>query len=124
MIRSQFDFKEQRDFDLHLALEVASESELEEMYAKGKNAGIHTRGISDHGFIKSIYFRDPNGCFACPATIPSPRLACFILVPITAVLETTACIGVPVCQVRGGADHTDRDEARRSRGARAGSQIS
>ena len=22
--------------------------------------GIETRGISDHGFIRSIYFRDPN----------------------------------------------------------------
>ena len=26
-----------------------------------KRAGIETRGISDHGFIDSIYFRDPNG---------------------------------------------------------------
>ena len=31
------------------------------MMAKGKAAGIETRGISDHGFIDSIYFRDPNG---------------------------------------------------------------
>ena len=31
------------------------------MLAKGKAAGIETRGISDHGFIHSIYFRDPNG---------------------------------------------------------------
>jgi catechol-2,3-dioxygenase len=31
------------------------------MLAKGKAAGIETRGISDHGFIDSIYFRDPNG---------------------------------------------------------------
>jgi catechol-2,3-dioxygenase len=23
--------------------------------------GIETRGITDHGFIESIYFRDPNG---------------------------------------------------------------
>jgi catechol-2,3-dioxygenase len=29
--------------------------------AKGRAAGIETRGISDHGFIHSIYFRDPNG---------------------------------------------------------------
>lgn len=60
--QSQFNFKEQRDFDLHLALEVETTAELEEWYAKGKAAGIPTRGISDHGFIKSIYFRDPNGC--------------------------------------------------------------
>jgi catechol-2,3-dioxygenase len=31
------------------------------MMAKGKAAGIETRGISDHHFIHSIYFRDPNG---------------------------------------------------------------
>ena len=23
--------------------------------------GVETRGIADHGFIQSIYFRDPNG---------------------------------------------------------------
>ena len=28
---------------------------------KGKARGIETRGISDHEFIHSIYFRDPNG---------------------------------------------------------------
>ena len=31
------------------------------MYKKGKLCNIETRGIIDHGFIKSIYFRDPNG---------------------------------------------------------------
>ncbi len=31
------------------------------MFAKGKTAGMETRGIADHGFIDSIYFRDPNG---------------------------------------------------------------
>ncbi len=55
-----FDFKAQRDFDLHIALEVSRETLLE-MFEKGKAAGIETRGISDHGFIDSIYFRDPNG---------------------------------------------------------------
>ena len=34
---------------------------LQEMFLKGKKLGIETRGISDHGFIKSIYFTDPNG---------------------------------------------------------------
>ena len=28
---------------------------------KGKAAGIETRGVANHGFIESIYFRDPNG---------------------------------------------------------------
>jgi catechol 2,3-dioxygenase-like lactoylglutathione lyase family enzyme len=55
-----FDFKEQHDFDLHIAVEV-SRADLERMLDKGKKAGIETRGISDHGFIDSIYFRDPNG---------------------------------------------------------------
>ena len=55
-----FDFKAQRDFDLHIALEVSRDTLLE-MFEKGKAAGMETRGISDHGFIDSIYFRDPNG---------------------------------------------------------------
>lgn len=55
-----FTYKEQHDYDLHLALEVEP-SDLEPMMAKGKAAGIETRGISNHHFIHSIYFRDPNG---------------------------------------------------------------
>jgi catechol 2,3-dioxygenase-like lactoylglutathione lyase family enzyme len=55
-----FEFKDQHDFDLHIALEV-SPADLRGMLEKGKAAGIETRGVSDHGFIDSIYFRDPNG---------------------------------------------------------------
>ena len=55
-----FQFKEQHDYDLHIALEV-TQDDLKAMFAKGQAAGIETRGISDHGFIDSIYFRDPNG---------------------------------------------------------------
>ncbi len=55
-----FEFKKQHDFDLHIALEVEP-SILKEMFSKGKESNIDTRGISDHGFIHSIYFRDPNG---------------------------------------------------------------
>ena len=55
-----FEFKAQHDFDLHIALEV-DEATLKDMLAKGKAAGIETRGIIDHHFIHSIYFRDPNG---------------------------------------------------------------
>jgi catechol 2,3-dioxygenase-like lactoylglutathione lyase family enzyme len=55
-----FEFKQQHDYDLHIALEVEMPM-LEQMMAKGKARGIETRGISDHGFIHSIYFRDPNG---------------------------------------------------------------
>jgi len=55
-----FDFKDQRDFDLHIALQVDYPS-LERMLTKGKDEGREVRGPSDHGFIHSIYFRDPNG---------------------------------------------------------------
>jgi catechol 2,3-dioxygenase-like lactoylglutathione lyase family enzyme len=55
-----FEFKQQHDFDLHIALEV-DEAALNLMLARGKESAIETRGVSDHGFIHSIYFRDPNG---------------------------------------------------------------
>lgn len=55
-----FDFKDQHDYDLHIALEVDREA-LQSMFDRGKAEGIETRGIADHDFIESIYFRDPNG---------------------------------------------------------------
>ena len=55
-----FEFKVQHDYDLHIALEVDAAT-LQDMLAKGKAARVETRGVSDHGFIHSIYFRDPNG---------------------------------------------------------------
>jgi len=55
-----FEFKAQHDYDLHIALEVDRKT-LHAMLAKGRAQGIETRGIADHGFIHSIYFRDPNG---------------------------------------------------------------
>lgn len=55
-----FEFKTQHDFDLHIALEV-TETHLHEMFERAKAEGREVRGISDHGFIHSIYFRDPNG---------------------------------------------------------------
>lgn len=55
-----FEFKEQHDFDLHIALEVDTDT-LHRKLEEGKAKGMAPRGISDHGFIHSIYFRDPNG---------------------------------------------------------------
>ena len=57
---SPFSFKNQHDFDLHIALEV-DRKDLYMFYKKAKKMGIEVRGISDHGFIESIYLRDPNG---------------------------------------------------------------
>ncbi|MFI5401053.1 MAG: VOC family protein [SAR324 cluster bacterium] len=55
-----FEFKEQHDYDLHIALEVEP-GVLKPMLDKGRAAGMEVRGIIDHQFIDSIYFRDPNG---------------------------------------------------------------
>ena len=60
ILNDKFEYKRWHDFDLHIALEV-EESILIDFFNKGKKLNIETRGISDHGFIKSIYFRDPNG---------------------------------------------------------------
>jgi catechol 2,3-dioxygenase-like lactoylglutathione lyase family enzyme len=57
---SPFEFKDQSDFDLHIALAVEPEG-LEAMLQKAKAQGREVRGPVDHGFIRSIYFRDPNG---------------------------------------------------------------
>lgn len=59
-----FDFAAQRDFDLHLALEVPM-GKLHEMFEKGKDrwdrdAGIETR------------FRDPNG-YVIELTTPTTK---------------------------------------------------
>lgn len=55
-----FGFKEQHDYDLHIALEVAADA-LAPMLERGRRAGVATRGVIDHGFVRSLYFRDPNG---------------------------------------------------------------
>ena len=68
-----FEFKRQHDYDLHIAVEVA-EADLQPMMAKGKARGIETRGVSDHGFIHSIYFRDPDG-YVIELTAKAPNHA-------------------------------------------------
>ena len=55
-----FEFKSHHDFDLHIAFEV-NQKDLNFFLRKAKMLGIESRGVSDHGFIKSVYFRDPNG---------------------------------------------------------------
>ena len=57
---SPFDFKNQDSLDLHIALGVESDT-FESMLQKGKAEGKEVRGPVDHGFVRSIYFRDPNG---------------------------------------------------------------
>ena len=55
-----FEFKRQDDLDLHIALGVEDEV-FDRMLEKGRTQGIEVRGPVDHGFCRSIYFRDPNG---------------------------------------------------------------
>jgi catechol 2,3-dioxygenase-like lactoylglutathione lyase family enzyme len=55
-----FEFKEQNDVDLHIALEVA-DAELELWLEKARAAGVTTDGITDRGVVRSIYLLDPNG---------------------------------------------------------------
>jgi catechol 2,3-dioxygenase-like lactoylglutathione lyase family enzyme len=55
-----FDFKEQNALDLHIALAVEPDT-FERMLEQGKAEGREVRGPVDHGFCRSIYFRDPNG---------------------------------------------------------------
>ena len=55
-----FEFKPRHDYDLHIALEVAQD-DLALSLKKAASKGIEARGISNHGFIHSVYFRDPSG---------------------------------------------------------------
>lgn len=45
----------------HLALKVDSLEVLERAKQKLESAGVDVLGITDHGFVRSIYFFDPNG---------------------------------------------------------------
>jgi glyoxylase I family protein len=45
----------------HLALKVGSLESLERAKRKLEEAGVEVLGITDHGFVRSIYFFDPNG---------------------------------------------------------------
>ena len=55
-----FDFKRQDSLDLHIALGVEPET-FDAMLDKAKAESREVRGPVDHRFVRSIYFRDPNG---------------------------------------------------------------
>ena len=54
-------FEQKDSFDVHLAIEVDNEAALETWKQRIKDARIKCAGPVDHGFVKSIYFYDPNG---------------------------------------------------------------
>ena len=45
----------------HISFEVPSHEELLAAKARLEAAGISVLGVTDHHFIQSIYFFDPNG---------------------------------------------------------------
>ncbi|MDB5608082.1 MAG: lactoylglutathione lyase [Bradyrhizobium sp.] len=49
------------DWVQHLALEVASVDDVLRLQDRLCVAGVETKGLVDHEFVKSIYFFDPNG---------------------------------------------------------------
>jgi catechol 2,3-dioxygenase-like lactoylglutathione lyase family enzyme len=55
-----FEFKSQNALDLHIALGVEPDT-FDRMLEKGRKQGREVGGPVDHEFVRSIYFRDPNG---------------------------------------------------------------
>src|SRR6516162_8257860 len=55
-----FEFKNQNVLDLHIALRVDPDI-FDRMLHKGQAEGREVRGPVDHDFVRSLYFRDPNG---------------------------------------------------------------
>lgn len=45
----------------HFAMKVESLEVLERFKRRLQDAGVDVLGITDHGFVRSIYFFDPNG---------------------------------------------------------------
>jgi catechol 2,3-dioxygenase-like lactoylglutathione lyase family enzyme len=55
-----FEFKGQNVLDLHIALRVDPDI-FDRMLHKGQAERREVRGPLDHDFVRSLYFRDPNG---------------------------------------------------------------
>jgi catechol 2,3-dioxygenase-like lactoylglutathione lyase family enzyme len=45
----------------HLSLDLSDEAALESLEARLKAYGCEVTDVVDHGFVRSIYFTDPNG---------------------------------------------------------------
>jgi catechol-2,3-dioxygenase len=55
------DFNLVHGFDRHVAFEADDETKLLAWQGKLNAAGVPCFGPIDHGFVKSVYFSDPNG---------------------------------------------------------------
>ena len=54
-------FKKQSGFNRHVAFETKSMDALDRYLERLKEHGVDYWGPLDHGFVRSIYFYDPNG---------------------------------------------------------------
>lgn len=65
-------FEAYRPMDFRIALKVSTEAELLALAGRLAAAAVKYSGPFDHGFIKSIYFKDPNG-LNLEIAAPTPR---------------------------------------------------
>ena len=56
----------------HFAMEVDTMEEVLTMKKRLEDAGIEVLGVTDHHFIQSIYFFDPNGLASKSPCVPKP----------------------------------------------------
>ncbi|MBW7930738.1 MAG: VOC family protein [Gammaproteobacteria bacterium] len=54
-------FKRRSGLYHHIAMEVATEAELEAFEKRWRDAGLEVTSDLDHSFVRSIYTYDPNG---------------------------------------------------------------
>ena len=54
-------FNQRHGFDVHIAFEIDTMSDLDNWKKKLREANIKCAGPLDHHFVRSIYFYDPNG---------------------------------------------------------------
>lgn len=71
-----FPFKDQHDFDLHLALRLDDKTQTR-LAAQARARGMELRGPQDHGPMLSFYLRDPSGYVVeltaeKPGAVPTP----------------------------------------------------
>ena len=62
----------------HLSFNLPDEHALEELRARLKSHGCEVTDVVDHGFLRSIYFNDPNGIAleaSCWVVDPTGRIA-------------------------------------------------
>jgi catechol 2,3-dioxygenase-like lactoylglutathione lyase family enzyme len=84
------------DWVNHIAFEVDTLADLEAWKAKLEAAGVEVLGITDHGFVNSIYFFDPNG----------------LRLELTTRTDTAAYLAAAQTKARGALDAWTKEKAK------------